>query len=85
MASVDERVFAETLKLEEQMPKLLRDHAGQWVVFRDGAAHSFHPNFETAHRIALDAFGPHGAFVIAEVAPRGARSLSRAAGRLFGS
>ena len=83
MASVDEKVFAETLKLEEALPGLLRDHAGQWVVFRDGVAQSFHVDFEHAHEAAVEAFGIHGGFVIAEVAPRNTRTLSRAAGRLF--
>lgn len=85
MTDLDQRVLDETLRLEAAMPSLLKGHAGKWVVFRDGVAHSFHDDFEAAFRAAIHAFGVDGGQVIAQIAERGAHSLSRAAHRIIQS
>ena len=39
---VAEQVLHETLRFRAAVPELLKQHAGEWVVFREGKPHSFH-------------------------------------------
>lgn len=63
------RVLEETKRFEAKLPELLPQLAGRWVVFRDGVVASDHPNENEAYRAAVQAFGPQGGFVVAEVKP----------------
>jgi hypothetical protein len=66
--SVAEQVLHETLRFRAAVPELLKQHAGEWVVFREGKPHSFHKSEEEAYREGLKAFGRTGGHVVAEVA-----------------
>ena len=49
------------------LPELLKDHAGKWVVFRDGQVVSVHDDEEAAYRAGREAFGLRGGHVVAPV------------------
>ena len=71
---------------DEQLEGLLKDHAGEFVVFHAGSPTSFHPTYDGAYAAALKRFGTEGVFLLSLVRPRRTEpvSLSWAAGVLFG-
>jgi hypothetical protein len=65
--SVAEKVLQETLRFRAAFPKLLKEHPGKWVVFKDGKVQSVHENEADAYRAGLEKFGREGGQVIAPV------------------
>lgn len=61
------RVAAEAARFRAKIPQLLAQYGGQWVVFRDGAVASVHPDEETAYLAGLKQFGAGGGHVVAIV------------------
>ena len=57
MSGIFREILEETLRFRAVIPDLLRDHAGQWVVFKDGRVFSFHPSEEDACLAGLRRFG----------------------------
>ena len=65
--TVAERVLQETLRFREALPVLLKEHAGKWVVFRDGQIQGVYDDEERAYRGGLEKFGREGGHVVAPV------------------
>jgi hypothetical protein len=62
-----ERVAKESARFRATIPQLLAQYGGKWVVFRDGAVVSVHPDEESAYVAGLQRFGPGGGHVVAVV------------------
>jgi hypothetical protein len=62
-----ERVREENERFRKALPELLETYPNRWVVFRDGAVISDHDSQLAAYTAAVEAFGPHGGFVVAPV------------------
>jgi hypothetical protein len=71
-----EKVKQEMQAFRANLPDLLPDHPGQWVVFIDGKVVDFYVDEESAYAAAMKAFGPHAGFVVAEVAPEKPQPVS---------
>jgi len=71
-----ERVKQEMQAFRRALPELLKDHAGQWVVFFDGKVVDFYQDEASAYDAAIQAFGPNAGFVVAPVAPEYPRPTS---------
>ena len=71
---------------DKVLPKLLRKHKGEFVVFKDGLPIDFFPSYEDAYAMALDRYGHAAVFLISEIVKRVPQpvSLSWNAGVLFG-
>lgn len=69
-----------------QLDRLLQDHRGQFVLFKDGNPVQFFPDHGSAYAAGLDRFGLDAVFLVAPVEPpRGEPiSLSWQAGVMFG-
>ena len=65
--TVAEKVLQETLGFREALPDLLKEHAGKWVVFRDGQIQGVYDDEERAYRGGLEKFGREGGHVVAPV------------------
>jgi hypothetical protein len=83
--------FLEDLQQEQDafdaaLPKLLREHRGEFVVFKDRKPVGFYPSYDDAYAMALDRYGHEAVFLISEVVQRIPQpvSLSWNAGVLFG-
>jgi len=75
-------VLEETRRFRAALPKLMAAHAGQWVVFKNGAVASAHSDRDTAYRSGLTQFGPTGGHVVDRVEPKHAVPVT--AGVVFG-
>jgi hypothetical protein len=64
-----ERVKQEMEAFRQLLPKLLEEHAGQWVVFFEGKALEFYADEEAAYKAAMKRFGPGSGFLVAPVEP----------------
>lgn len=64
------RVQANSAAFRRDLPKLLRDHEGQWVVYVDGVAACWHDDHDLALRCAIDNYGE--GFAIHQVTPTAA-------------
>lgn len=62
-----ESVRADQIAFDEQLEKLLAEHAGEFVVFRSGAPVGFFPGYGSAYEFALAEFGTEGVFLVSEV------------------
>ena len=65
--AIRERVMNEAARFRANIPQLLAQYGGKWVVFRDGAVASVHADEETAYLAGLKQFGPVGGHVVAVV------------------
>lgn len=76
----------EQAAFDARLPELLRDHQGEFVVFKHGEPVGFYPDYETAYNAALDRFGLDSVFLVSEVQQRLPQSVSLAwdAGVMFG-
>jgi hypothetical protein len=81
MAVLD-RVREQTKLLEQQIPELMKEHAGEWVLFQDGQVLGFYADESTPYVEGAKRFGLEGGFVIARVEPMTEVPLSAA--HLFG-
>jgi len=77
---------AEQLAFDSKLDELMVEHAGQFVIFKDGKAAGFYPTFADAHKAALEQFGLEGNFLVSEVKKRGPEtpSISWTTGVMFG-
>ncbi len=80
--TIAEEVLAETKRFRQELPQLLKRYPGRWVVFKNGAVDSDHPDERSAYRAALEKYGPQGGYVVAPVAATGPTPIS--AGVAFG-
>jgi hypothetical protein len=58
------------------LPKLLKEHRGEFVILNGGLPVGFHPTHDAAYIDALSRFGLDEAFLISEVTEHPDRSLS---------
>lgn len=65
--AIRERVMNEAARFRAEIPQLLPRYRDQWIVFRDGAVVSVHPDEEAAYLAGLANFGPAGGHVVALV------------------
>ena len=77
---------AEQAAFDSMLDELMVEHAGQFVIFKNGKPVAFYPTFADAHKAALEKFGLEGSFLISEVKKRGPEnpSISWATGVMFG-
>lgn len=61
------RVAKESERFRAEIPQLLAQYGGKWVVFRDGTVVSVHPDEESAYLAGLQRFGLGGGHVVAVV------------------
>jgi hypothetical protein len=59
-----QQVLDERELFDQQLPELLKEIPGRWVVFKNGAVCSVHDGLEEAYRAALKQFGPNAGFLI---------------------
>lgn len=76
----------EQAAFDELLPEMLKDHAGEFVVFHHREPVIFFENYEEAYQWALDTFGPEETFLISEVKKRDHTipSISWVSGVMFG-
>ncbi len=65
--SVHDKVKEQSLLFRKQLPELMPNHAGRWVVFLDGGVKSLHDTQEEAYAEAANTFGLFAGFVVAKV------------------
>lgn len=53
-----------------QLDEMLKEHAGEFVVFKGGRAVAFFAGYDEAYRAALERFGPDETFIVSEVKRR---------------
>jgi len=83
--SVDPTLKREQEAFEAQLDELLKQHEGEFVLFKDGRPVEFFSDHGAAYSRALDLFGIDATFLIAEVAKSEPRAISVAweAGIMF--
>ncbi len=59
----------EQAAFEAQLDELMREHAGQVVLFKDGNAVGFYPDHSSAYTAGLQRFGLGSVFLVAPVQP----------------
>jgi hypothetical protein len=80
--SAREKVHEEMQRFRAELPRLLTEMKGKWVVFRDGQVQSVHDTEEAAYSAGLSKFGREGGHVVAQVAEEHPIPLN--AGVVFG-
>jgi hypothetical protein len=77
---------AEQEAFDRHLEEMLREHAGEFVLFRKGEPVEFFSDYQTAYKAALERFGLDQVFLISEVKRRAPEpvSLSWVAGAMFG-
>lgn len=65
-----DQLVREQQAFEEMLEELLVEHAGKFVVIRDGSAVGIFQVYEDAYRFALDEFGLDEVFFVSEVKKR---------------
>lgn len=73
----EERVDAQQKKFDAELPRLLKQHDGRWVVYFDGVKHVADDRWD-AFDWATSNLPPDAAFVIAEVTNRPPQYLTAA-------
>jgi hypothetical protein len=78
-------VEQEQTAFDAQLPEMLRDHAGEFVLFKDGQPVEFFSTYDEAYRGGLARFGVDATFLVSEVKRRTPQSTSLAweAGVMF--
>jgi hypothetical protein len=79
------KIEREQQAFDDQLTTMLRDHAGEFVLFNDGQPVSFFKSYEDAYAAGLAQFGVDQPFLVSEVKRRVAQSTSLAweAGVMF--
>jgi hypothetical protein len=77
---------AEQEAFDRHLEEMLREHAGEFVIFRKGEPIGFFPDYQTAYKSGLEKFGLDQVFLVSEVKRRTPEpvSLSWVAGAMFG-
>lgn len=75
----------ERAALNAMLHELMKEHAGEFVLFDDAAPVGFYPDHATAYEAGLDRFGLDRPFLLAKIEPLSPQpvSLSWEAGVLF--
>lgn len=71
-----EKVIQEMQAFRQALPELLKEHAGQWVIFWGGKVVGFYQDEDSAYGTAIQDLGPHAGFVVARVWPEQPRPTS---------
>jgi hypothetical protein len=84
--SKEDRLRREQAAFDRQLPEILPEHQGEFVVFKDEAPQGFYKTYNDAYGAALDRFGLDDVFLISEVLERHPESvpIAWAAGVMFG-
>jgi hypothetical protein len=71
---------------DQQVDELLKEHRGEFALFKDGRAVAFFPDHPTAYTEGLKRFGLDSVFLVAPISPphRQPISLAWTAGVMFG-
>ena len=69
MNSQLEAIAIEHEAFGEELDEMLKNHAGQWVVFHDRKPFEFYTSVAEAYAEAIRRFGPEGGFLLQQVAP----------------
>jgi hypothetical protein len=79
------RIEREQNAFDRQLNDLMREHEGEFVIFKDEAPVAFLPSYEEAYATALDRFGLDQTFFVSEVKRRPPQTTSFAweAGVMF--
>jgi hypothetical protein len=77
---------AEQEAFDRQVEEMLKEHAGQFVLFKKGGVVAYFPDYQAAYKAGLEKFGLDQVFLVSEVRRRAAEpvSLSWVAGAMFG-
>lgn len=69
-----------------QLDELMKEHAGQFVLFHQKAPVGYFETFDQAYRAGLERFGVGGVFLVSEIVKRGPEtpSVSWLTGAMFG-
>ena len=67
MDPVDFRILEESRRFRAALPELLKQHAGKWVVFKDGEVRIVTDDEDSAYVWGLEHYGARGGFVVAPV------------------
>jgi hypothetical protein len=84
--SKEDRLRREQAAFDRQLPEILPEHQGEFVVFKDEVPQGFYKTYNDAYGAALDRFGLDDVFLISEVLERHPEpvSISWTAGVMFG-
>lgn len=76
----------EQAAFNEQLEDLVKEHRGEFVVFKSRVPVGFYPDYEAAYNAALAQFGLDNPFLVSQVEHRRPESVSLAwdAGVMFG-
>lgn len=62
-----DRVRAEQEAFDQRLDEMLKEHAGEFVVFQGGEPVAFFATYDDAYAEALNRFGVDGSFLVSEV------------------
>lgn len=68
----------EQTAFDAALDELMKEHHGQFVVFKNGKVVGFYPDYETAYNAGLAQFGLDRPFLVSEVERRPPQSVSLA-------
>jgi hypothetical protein len=76
----------EQAAFDQQLPELLKVHAGKFVLFKDGQLVGVYATDEAAYAVGIKRFGPDAVFLVARVEKPRLNPVSYAwdAGVMFG-
>jgi hypothetical protein len=69
MPSTNAAIEDEKKAFIARLPDMLREHSGEFAVFKGGVPVGFFVDMTQAYQFAIDKYGPEGGFLIREVAP----------------
>jgi hypothetical protein len=86
-AKIMDALRVEQRAFDEKLPELLKEHKGEFVIFKDGLVVGLFPSYQAAYAEALARFGHEAPFLISEIVERSPLpvSISWNAGVLIGS
>ena len=79
-----EQLEQEQQAFDDQLDDMMRDHDGEYVLFRGGAPVEFFESYNAAYQAGLDRFGLDGVYIVSQVKRRDrhATSVTWAAGAM---
>jgi len=60
-------IKAEQTAFSSQLEEMMKDHAGQFVLFKDRKPVAFFPSHHDAYRAGLERFGVNDVFLVSQV------------------
>lgn len=60
-------IKVEQAAFDEKLQGMMKDHAGQFALFKGGKAVAFFPTYQDAYRGGLERFGVDEVFLVSEV------------------